>query len=323
MSVPTVKLRTRWPILIALGVVGVTFALFISKRATTPGADTIVNEGETLFEILPSLVTQIDYENPKQRLVATRSDSESAFAIVVTDKSGAVLEQCAGKAPFDRIFQGLTAIRARRGLKKGEGDSLYRQYAATMSKLRVKDATAIGPLEWEIIVTAPERRVVAFDGQHAFEIDLAAELLDNLARGCSAFLGPDATPSASMAPSNSIPLSWVGKYSYTESCGRNVAGTGVVVEHVLNVRADGTGELDADGYQTMLRIPTTMVGTPDRLEVRFGGEGTTEMFGHDVLPGELLLVFRRASGSIVTDWNDYSSMCTTARTGKTFQRAAK
>lgn len=112
---------------------------------------------------------------------------------------------------------------------------------------------------------------------------------------------------------------WVRKYSYSESCGRTAGGTGVVVDHELVVRADGTADLDANGFQTMTRIRATTISQQDRLEIEFRGDGPDNMFTHPWSQGELLLILRRSHGAIVTEWRSYQPSCTPARTGLHFR----
>ena len=68
---------------------------------------------------------------------------------------------------------------------------------------------------------------------------------------------------------NAQTAKFVGTYEFGEDGGRTAGGTAIFVGHDLNIKADGTATLTANGYQTSRDIiaKTKMVGT--KLQVIF------------------------------------------------------
>ncbi|MEK7723920.1 MAG: DUF5991 domain-containing protein [Acidobacteriota bacterium] len=62
---------------------------------------------------------------------------------------------------------------------------------------------------------------------------------------------------------NAQTAKFVGTYEFSEDGGKTAGGTAIYVGHDLNIKADGTATLTANGYQTSKDIiaKTKMVGT--------------------------------------------------------------
>jgi hypothetical protein len=176
-------------IVVALLLVFVVFVVFSAYRrwhALPP----VVHRGDTLYELTPSLLTELDYDTRGRQLHAGRTGSESPFDIVVTDPGGTVIEKCRGGAVFEDAVQQLVHIRAKRSLSPEEVSAARALPSATNGKLRIQDTTNVEPLDWEMIVDPGARQVLALDGDTGFELLLPFGMFERLAAGCAAVGSP-------------------------------------------------------------------------------------------------------------------------------------
>jgi hypothetical protein len=172
-------------IVVALLLVFVVFVVFSAYRrwhALPP----VVYPGDTLYELTPSLVTELDYDTRGRHLHAGRTGPEGPFDIVVTDLGGTVIEKCRGGAVFEDAVQKLVHIRAKRSLSPEEVSGARALPSATNGKLRIQDTTNVEPLDWEMIVEPGARQVLALDGDTGFELLLPFGMFERLAAGCAA-----------------------------------------------------------------------------------------------------------------------------------------
>lgn len=111
---------------------------------------------------------------------------------------------------------------------------------------------------------------------------------------------------------------YAGKYEFYEDGGKTVGGTGVQVGHELQIDSDGTGRLNAAGFQTAkeMFIKTKAVG--NKLQVIFdkydeaGVNSTTPYTGGEVL---LTLEWKTVKGKKVlwTTFGKYEPSVFTAK----------
>ena len=160
----------------------VVFSAYRRWHALPP----VVYPGDTLYELTPSLVTELDYDTRGRHLHAGRTGPEGPFDIVVTDLGGTVIEKCRGGAVFEDAVQKLVHIRAKRSLSPEEVSGARALPSATNGKLRIQDTTNVEPLDWEMIVEPGARQVLALDGDTGFELLLPFGMFERLAAGCAA-----------------------------------------------------------------------------------------------------------------------------------------
>lgn len=107
---------------------------------------------------------------------------------------------------------------------------------------------------------------------------------------------------------------WSGSYTYTESGGRTVGGTGIVVTHEISVTREGgqyKAEITANGYQTQTQIHALGAAMGNKLQLRFERDGAGQLFKGQFRPGALLLELERAGGRrLLTHWGAYTPATT-------------
>lgn len=172
-------------IVVALLLVFLVFVVF-SAYQRWHALPPVVHPGDTLYELTPSLLTELDYDTRGRTLHAGRAGSESPFDIVVTNPGGTVIEKCRGGAVFEDAVRQLVHIRAKRSLSPEEVAAARALPSVTNGKLRMKDATNLEPLDWEMVVDPGARQVLALDGDTGFELLLPFGVFESLAAGCAA-----------------------------------------------------------------------------------------------------------------------------------------
>lgn len=172
-------------IVVAVLLVFVVFVVFAAYRRWHVFPP-VVRPGDALYELTPSLLTELDYDTRGRRLHASRTSSESPFDIVVTDPAGTIIEKCRGGAAFEDAVQALVHIRAKRSLSPEEVPAARALPSLTNGKLRIQDATNLEPLDWEMIVDPGARQVLALHGDTGFELLLPFAIFERLAAGCAA-----------------------------------------------------------------------------------------------------------------------------------------
>ena len=94
-------------------------------------------------------------------------------------------------------------------------------------------------------------------------------------------------------------INWEGEYSFTETGGKN---TGMVIGYFITVhKVNGVlvADIDADGYQTTMRLACTVKTSENKIQLFFKSnreDNMTELFK----PGELLLSLEMVKGKILT-----------------------
>ena len=122
---------------------------------------------------------------------------------------------------------------------------------------------------------------------------------------------------------------YVGKYEFYEDGGKTAGGTGVQVGHELQINSDGTGRLNAAGFQTAkeMFIKTKAVG--NKLQVIFdkydedGVNSFTSYTGGEVL---LTLEWKTVKGKKVlwTTFGKYEpSVLTAKKSGGVYFKKSK
>ncbi len=104
------------------------------------------------------------------------------------------------------------------------------------------------------------------------------------------------------------PGAWDGHYAYSYSAGRNVGGTGVVVNYGLTLDPK-TCVFTAEGYQTDETIRCSTKASAGKIDVDFAtyGDGKlTDLRGNAVYqPGDVLFSLERRGAQVVTHWQAY------------------
>jgi hypothetical protein len=118
---------------------------------------------------------------------------------------------------------------------------------------------------------------------------------------------------------------WKGSYYFGEDGGKTAGGTGIFIEHRLEI-FDGDNELAAtlqsNGYQTSADLICTAKVDAAKLMIYFQSYGEDNMF-EKYKPGDLLLTLERKTEKgktvILTYWGKFTpAISTNAKSGKVY-----
>jgi hypothetical protein len=113
---------------------------------------------------------------------------------------------------------------------------------------------------------------------------------------------------------------WQGDYSFGEVGGKN---TGMVIQYSLKIYTANKmllADIDADGFQTQLRITCSSKIEGNRIHIYFKNYRQENLF-EIYKPGELLLSMERKRGKILTYWQALKPQLIAYRNGRVyFQR---
>jgi hypothetical protein len=113
---------------------------------------------------------------------------------------------------------------------------------------------------------------------------------------------------------------WGGNYSFGEVGDKN---TGMVIEYSMRIYQSDRlllADIDADGFQTQLRITCSSKMEGNRIHLYFKHYRETNLF-EIYKPGEWLLSLERKRGKILTYWHALKPQLITYRNGRVyFQR---
>jgi hypothetical protein len=106
--------------------------------------------------------------------------------------------------------------------------------------------------------------------------------------------------------------SWLGRYEFSEDGGKTAGGTGIFIEHEIEI-TDGDEGLIAfiksNGYQTSVDLVATAKVTGSRLEIYFQNYGDDNMF-ESYGSGDLLLTLERKTvrgkSLLLTYWGKFT-----------------
>ena len=160
--------------------------------AGAPVSETASRAPEEIFAIDPHIVTAVEYRSASGQVVAQRpGSSNDPFSIAVTSAAGAV-ERCRAGSGFDAVLSQLVSIHAR-PLTQAERQAIGAPAKRDQARLRILDATAIGPQEFGIILDSRYDGAVLFDGDRAYVSTVPKTTFQRLSGGC-AVLGRPVRP---------------------------------------------------------------------------------------------------------------------------------
>jgi hypothetical protein len=104
-----------------------------------------------------------------------------------------------------------------------------------------------------------------------------------------------------MKPQATKNVEWEGKYIFGEFGGKN---TGILISYSINVyKKNGVliADIDADGFQTEMRISCTTTPLGNRIDLYFDKYREDNLY-EIYKPGEMLLSFEKKGSKILTYW---------------------
>jgi hypothetical protein len=110
---------------------------------------------------------------------------------------------------------------------------------------------------------------------------------------------------------------WQGDYAFAEVGGKD---TGMVIQYSLKIyRANKKllADIDADGFQTQLRITCSSKIAGNRIHIYFKNYRETNLF-EIYKPGERLLSLERKRGKILTYWHALKPQLMAYRNGRVY-----
>jgi hypothetical protein len=144
-----------------------------------------LHAGDEVYAVDPNIVSELVYESPERKLVATRPGSESEFKISISDSKGRTLEECPAGSLFSETLATLRSIKVKRALSEAEAARLRASRASDIARLRIADATALEPMEYRALIAGPDLSVLFFDERSGFESTVPALSMEHLKQGCA------------------------------------------------------------------------------------------------------------------------------------------
>jgi len=172
--------RLRWFWL--LGAVGLLGVAALCWRFLSASHSSEVLPGTVVFEMQPTLLVKLEYSTPNRRVTVTRpNDSDDPFSVVVTDAAGQQVERCQAGNAFQPVLAAITKIVARQGLPTDQ------PVPPEKARLRLEDATDIGPVEWRVAESA--RGMVLTTPEYGYVVETPVAIFSRLEAGCTGLSG--------------------------------------------------------------------------------------------------------------------------------------
>jgi hypothetical protein len=163
-----------------------------APAGAVPASEPVRGATEEIFAIAPYIVTEVEYRAGARQVIARRAGSSNeAFSITVATGTAPV-ERCRARADFDEILGELASIRAR-PLTASERQAVGSPSNRDGARLRILDATAIGPQEFGVVLDTRFDGAVLFDGDRVYASTVPKATFERLSGGCAALGVPAGT----------------------------------------------------------------------------------------------------------------------------------